>query len=687
MADKSPPDTPQQSTPIARGILGNVQDAAFNLSAIRNTPSSKSARKWLYNQMATPLMEPLGWKLRANNPVFREAGNSPHTELAIADEPGTPAHARIATAASALSTPCGSEKQMIACVYPRSHVVGSGSGNAGAALESEASATEQHSAASMGSEAVDSPASCGSDAATDLLEGGDPTPRPTSRTLGLEEPSFVTAQRVAAEAGDLPGQKPQPEALRPAQPLPGVDREAALVPSVDPAEAEEAALPPPLATSAEKARSSLLSYYAQTGETRTIEAGAEPRCVTLSPTDAPAPSSSGKVSRVLTRLPGALPLVVRGLVLLGLLAGLAWVPLTGPPHLLSRAASPAPGLKLVVGPRELLPLWRRLQSAAAAQAPTAPIPAPATLAEANPWTLPRAVLDGPAAALSRIVRAGAPGLAPPVRTKPGPAPARLPRHTCGVDTCPAPWPEPGSEGPNAWGAAALPSALRAAAREGRARALAALSGGARGASQALRRGRGAAEAALLARRGPAPRLPPPGELGPEHDPGAPVPASARVQAAEEAGPSLAHRARQLSAWVQAGPAGRVLGATRGTMGASLPSLALLGPLLAFGGPALLLVGVLAACLLAGQSSTGSASTTGLASGAATEAPDFPTHTPAVGGRRRTATAPRPQTASPVASYTARQSAKRGADSALTGPTAATSTPGVHTRRMARTALA
>lgn len=31
---------------------------------------------------------------------------------------------------------------MIACVYPRSHVVGSGSGNAGAALESEASATE-----------------------------------------------------------------------------------------------------------------------------------------------------------------------------------------------------------------------------------------------------------------------------------------------------------------------------------------------------------------------------------------------------------------------------------------------------------------------------------------------------------------------------------------------------------------
>ncbi|KFM28410.1 hypothetical protein F751_5323 [Auxenochlorella protothecoides] len=590
-------------------------------------------------------MEPLGWKLRANNPVFREAGNSPHTELAIADEPGTPAHARIATAASALSTPCGSEKQMIACVYPRSHVVGSGSGNAGAALESEASATE-HSAASMGSEAVDSPASCGSDAATDLLEGGDPTPRPTSRTLGLEEPSFVTAQRVAAEAGDLPGQKPQPEALRPAQPLPGVDREAALVPSVDPAEAEEAALPPPLATSAEKARSSLLSYYAQTGETRTIEAGAEPRCVTLSPTDAPAPSSSGKVSRVLTRLPGALPLVVRGLVLLGLLAGLAWVPLTGPPHLLSRAASPAPGLKLVVGPRELLPLWRRMQSAAAAQATTAPIPAPATLAGVNPWTLPRAVLDGPAAALSRIVRAGAPGLAPP------------------------------------------------------------------------------------------------------HDPGAPVPASARVQAAEEAGPSLAHRARQLSAWVQAGPAGRVLGATRGTMGASLPSLALLGPVLAFGGPALLLVGVLAACLLAGQSSTGSASTTGLASGAATEAPDFPTHTPAVGGRlarrggvagardalsfqggrgtttspctapvwkhgggalaassaghaqrvtrrsptqpprrRRTATAPRPQTASPVASYTARQSAKRGADSALTGPTASTSTPGVHTRRMARTALA
>lgn len=127
------------------------------------------------------------------------------------------------------------------------------------------SKTQQHSAASMGSEAVDSPASCGSDAATDLLEGGDPTPRPTSRTLGLEEPSFVAAQRVAAEAGDLPGQKPQPEALRPAEPLPEVDREAVLVPSVDPAEAEEAALLPPLASSAEKARSSLLSYYAQTG--------------------------------------------------------------------------------------------------------------------------------------------------------------------------------------------------------------------------------------------------------------------------------------------------------------------------------------------------------------------------------------------------------------------------------------
>lgn len=78
-------------------------------------------------------------------------------------------------------------------------------------------------------------------------------------------------------------------------------------------------------------------------EPRNTQAGAEPQCVTPSPTDAPAPSSSGKVSRVLTRLPGALPLVVRGLVLLGLLAGLAWVPLTGPPHLLSRAASPAPG--------------------------------------------------------------------------------------------------------------------------------------------------------------------------------------------------------------------------------------------------------------------------------------------------------------------------------------------------------
>lgn len=35
-------------------------------------PGPESARKWLYSQIMTPLMQPLGWKLRTINPAFEE---------------------------------------------------------------------------------------------------------------------------------------------------------------------------------------------------------------------------------------------------------------------------------------------------------------------------------------------------------------------------------------------------------------------------------------------------------------------------------------------------------------------------------------------------------------------------------------------------------------------------------------
>lgn len=98
----------------------------------------------------------------------------------------------------------------------------------------------------MGFETEDSSASAESAGATDVFLGGDPSPRPTNRTLGLEELQAAAPQQVPTEVLDAQAHAGQP--LHPPQAL---------------LEGEQSDVPAPGVNSAEKACSSLLSYYAQ----------------------------------------------------------------------------------------------------------------------------------------------------------------------------------------------------------------------------------------------------------------------------------------------------------------------------------------------------------------------------------------------------------------------------------------